>query len=263
MSNLENIRIDLEVLSRSTREDYEAKRWASYPEYTAEFNRLLAAVKECGLSINIDEVDPVPPGQPGAYGQVGVGTRAEQAKLRELVDKSERLFIRISSAMVYTSTEKGNSDSIALIEKLCTRFHLVARQLRSRRGKRPPFEVEDEYDVQYLFHALLHLFFDDIRPEEWTPSYAGGSARMDFLLKPEQLVIEIKKTRKGLSSRELGEQLILDIERYAKHPDCKQLVCFVYDPESRISNPRGVETDLMSRSTTELQVLVFIRPTGE
>jgi hypothetical protein len=24
--------------------------------------------------------------------------------------------------------------------------------------------------------------FDDIRPEEYTPSYAGGSSRIDFLL---------------------------------------------------------------------------------
>ena len=28
--------------------------------------------------------------------------------------------------------------------------------------------------------------FDDIRPEEYTPSYAGGSSRIDFLLKDEK-----------------------------------------------------------------------------
>lgn len=43
--------------------------------------------------------------------------------------------------------------------------------------------LEDEYDVQDLPHALLLLYFDDVRAEEWTPSYAGKSARMDFLLK--------------------------------------------------------------------------------
>ena len=58
------------------------------------------------------------------------------------------------------------------------------------------------------------LHFDDIRPEEWTPSYAGSSARMDFLLKKEQIVLEIKKTRKGLVAKEAGEQLI--VELYSK-----------------------------------------------
>jgi hypothetical protein len=54
---------------------------------------------------------------------------------------------------------------------------------------------DDEYDVQDIFHALLRLFVDDIREEEWTPSYAGGASRMDFLLPELETVVEIKKTR--------------------------------------------------------------------
>ena len=47
---------------------------------------------------------------------------------------------------------------------------------------------------------------------------------MDFLLKNEKIVIEIKKTRVGLTAKKLGEQLIVDIEKYQQHPDCKYLV---------------------------------------
>jgi hypothetical protein len=111
-----------------------------------------------------------------------------------------------------------------------------------------------------LFHALLCLFFDDIRPEEWTPSYAGKCARVDFLLKQEETIIEIKKTRKGLGAKELGEQLIIDIQRYQSHPSCKMLVCFIYDPEGRISNPRGIENDL--NRDDGLKVRVCITPKG-
>ena len=64
--------------------------------------------------------------------------------------------------------------------------------------------MEDEYDVQGLLHALLHLYFNDIRAEEWTPSYAAGSSRIDFLLKNERIIVETKKTRRGLSERELA-----------------------------------------------------------
>lgn len=152
-----------------------------------------------------------------------------------------------------------NSDPVSIIELIFTKFHSVVRQLRDRREDRETLDVQDEYDVQDLFHALLRLFFDDIRPEEWTPSYAGRSSRMDFLLKDESIVIEVKKTRRGLGAKEIGDELIIDIERYQEHPSCKKLFCFVYDPEERILNPQGVENDV-SREEEDLSVKVFIVP---
>jgi hypothetical protein len=119
--------------------------------------------------------------------------------------------------------------------------------------------IEDEYDVQDLLHALLKLDFEDIRPEEWSPSYAGKSSRMDFLLKDYKVVIEVKKTRTGLGAKELGGQLIEDIARYKTHPDCETLLCFVYDPEGLIGNPRGIENDL-SQDEGPIKVRVFIKP---
>ncbi len=145
------------------------------------------------------------------------------------------------------------------IQMLCVRFPAVVRQLRTRHDGRPTFDVDDEYDVQDLLHALLRLHFDDIRPEEWTPSYAGKSTRMDFLLKKENIVIEVKKTRKGLDAKRLGEELIIDIAHYRSHPGCRTLICFVYDPEVRISNPGGLEADL-SQDDGDLTVRVIISP---
>ena len=145
------------------------------------------------------------------------------------------------------------------VEKLLTRFHHVAQQLRKRRhARRPTFFVMDEYDVQDLLHALLRIDFDDIRPEEWTPSYAGASARMDFLLKKEQVVIEAKMTRDTLRDREVGEELIIDIAKYKEHPNCRTLVCFVYDPDQHIGNPVGLKRDLEALTTDELAVVVYV-----
>jgi len=135
-------------------------------------------------------------------------------------------------------------NSLSYISRICDRFHLVVKQLRVRREQRNTLDVSDEYDVQDLMHSLLRLYFDDIRTEEWAPSYAGKCSRMDFLIKKEQIVIETKMTRKGLTAKEIGAQLIEDIARYRVHPDCNTLYCFVYDPEDRISNPTGIETDL-------------------
>lgn len=150
---------------------------------------------------------------------------------------------------------------LGTLEQVCLRFHMVARQLRVRHSNRTTLEIDDEYDVQDLLHALLKLNFDDVRREEWTPSYAGGSARADFLLKEEGIVIEVKKTRQGLSVADIGAQLLVDIARYQSHPDCKQLVCFIYDPEGRIGNPIGLERDL-EKTPAKMPVRVIVGPKG-
>jgi hypothetical protein len=101
-------------------------------------------------------------------------------------------------------SEPNKQNSLKLVEQICSRFHLVAKQLKSRHSDRATLEVNDEYDTQDLLHSLLHIYFDDIRPEDWTPSYAGGNSRIDFLLKEEQIIIEVKKTRETLKARQVG-----------------------------------------------------------
>ena len=154
---------------------------------------------------------------------------------------------------------KGSSTPLQQVERLLKRFHIIVRQLRARHEGRETISVKDEYDVQDLLHALLKVDFDDVRPEEWTPSYAGKSSRMDFLLKAENIVIETKMTRKGVADKEIGDQLIVDVARYKEHPGCKTLVCFVYDPDGYIRNASGLKTDLESRQKS-LKVVVVITP---
>ena len=130
------------------------------------------------------------------------------------------------------------------IENIFLRFTQVANQLVVRHDKRDSIKIKDEYDVQDLLHSLLRLYFDDVRAEEHMPSYAGVNPRLDILLKNEQIVIEVKKTRPSLSVDKLRTDLIVDKEQYRTHPDCKFLYCFVYDPERRVPNPVGFMRDL-------------------
>jgi REase_DpnII-MboI len=146
-----------------------------------------------------------------------------------------------------------------ILDNLFERFHSIAIQLRNRHSARETLDVRDEYDVQDLLHALLKLNFNDIRKEEWTPSYAGGSSRMDFLLKSERIVIEVKKTRAGLDDKELGKQLIEDKAKYQVHPDCRKLICFTYDPDGRIVNPKGLQNDL-NHESEDFKVVIVIKP---
>ena len=147
----------------------------------------------------------------------------------------------------------------ARIVQLAESFHRVALRLRTRRSGREPILINDEYDCQYILGALLETKFNDIRPEEWGLSYAGSSSRVDFLLKDESILVEMKMTRLGLADRKLGEELIVDIAHYKARSDCKALICFVYDPDHRLVNARGIENDL-SKMTDDLNVRVLVRP---
>ncbi|MDT0555049.1 DUF2321 domain-containing protein [Patiriisocius hiemis] len=163
--------------------------------------------------------------------------------------------------VIAKNTTKADKDDLLLLETIFERFHLVVKQLRNRYNDRETLDVKDEYDTQDLLHSLLRMYYEDIRCEEWNPSYAGGSTRSDFLLKDEEIVIEVKKTRSSLKAKQLGEQLIIDIAKYKTHPNCKLLYCFVYDPEGYINNPRGIENDL-NDDKSKLKVKVKIVPKG-
>jgi hypothetical protein len=146
------------------------------------------------------------------------------------------------------------------VAQLAETFHRAVLSLRNRQHNRPDFEVVNEYDVQDLFGAMLLTRFKDVRREEHGPSHAGGSTRVDFYIKDDAIVVEIKMTRDGLNDRKLGEELIIDIAHY-KQRGCKAAICFVYDPEHRLKNPNAIEIDL-SKPTDGTEVRVFIRPKG-
>lgn len=143
--------------------------------------------------------------------------------------------------------------------RVVDRFHTVATQNKRRYDGRETLRVTDEYDVQDLLHALLKVDFDDVRPEEYSPSKGGGASRLDFLLKAPKVVIEAKMASRTLTDKKIGEQLIIDIERYRAHPDCETLVCLVYDPDHNIRNPSGLERDL-SRKDGPLTAHVVVVP---
>lgn len=153
-----------------------------------------------------------------------------------------------------SNSEDCNANEI--LEKIFKRFKQVAVQLTRRHDKRETLSIQDEYDVQDLLYALLSLYFDDVRDEEWTPSYAGGSARMDFLIPEIEAVIEVKKTRKDLADKKLREQLIIDIAYYQEHPKCKRLYCFVYDPDMILRNPKAIINDLEQKHQGLVRVFI-------
>jgi len=155
---------------------------------------------------------------------------------------------------------KREERALDLARCICGRFHLAASEITHRRQGRPTITIGDEYDAQDLLRCLLNAYFDDVRPEEWVPSYAGGSARMDFLLPNEKIVVELKMTRASLKQNDVVDQLIVDTVRYRNHPQCGTLICLVYDPGQVIRNVNGFETDIAKQSTRDFRVIPIVVP---
>jgi len=84
---------------------------------------------------------------------------------------------------------------------------------------------------------------------------------MDFLLPAHKLVIETKIIRDRAHAKRVGDELIVDIDHYGKHPDCKRLWCVIYDPDQLITNAEGLKNDLEgphSSKGSSLDVRLFI-----
>lgn len=167
-------------------------------------------------------------------------------------------------ALASTKTEReanGQTEGATLdmLRRVCARFHLVARQLRLRKEYRPTLEIADEYDLQDLFYALLRLQFDEVGTEEWAPPYANGAHRTSYLLDWERTVVVVKQTRSGLTTKDLADQVKSDAAYYGKRPNGNTLLCFIYDPDGRVGNPRGLEADLTTVSDAYM-VEVIVAP---
>ncbi len=148
-----------------------------------------------------------------------------------------------------------------LLEIIVRGLRRAMHPLTHRRKGSQPLSFGSEYDVQDLLHALLRPWVSDIRPEEFTPSYAGSSTRMDFLLPAHRLVIETKVVRDRAHARRVGDELIIDIDHYRRHPACSALWCVIYDPDQLIANADGLRSDLEGPRTSKdgtVTVRVFV-----
>ncbi|WP_238006114.1 hypothetical protein KZZ52_51770 [Dactylosporangium sp. AC04546] len=149
---------------------------------------------------------------------------------------------------------------VAIVTGVLRRFPAIIRELDRRHNRRTSLAViNDEYDVQDLLRGVLRGLFDDVRDEENAPSHGAVRSRMDMLLKREGIVIETKMTRANLDQRAVVHELAIDKELYRSHPDCRTLVCFVYDPMHHLTNPTALESDL-SEDDGRMSTVVVVAP---
>lgn len=176
-------------------------------------------------------------------------------KLRWFFEKVD--FLNSMETTQKTDISKNQFNNLIL---LLGRFHKVVQVLRERHNSQETIVIQNEYDVQDLLNGLLQINFDDVRKEDFSPSHAGANSRLDFVLKKEKIILEVKMTSESLTTNKLGQELLVDIGRYKEYPDCNDLVIFIYDKGDFVRNKIGFINDLQKQSTSKLKVTVVINP---
>lgn len=237
-------------------------RWGHLEEHINHYHQLLIESYNIGILV---ENGPIQPVVCHLRGRDKHPTNEEKKKLLELMRKSFDLACSCEEHLcdLAKQHQKNNdlNNALSCIESICNKFHIFCLCLCKSIIASKKIKVLNEYDVQKLMYVLLSMDFKDIRVEEAVPSRAGSCARMDFLIMPFGIGIETKMTRENLIDKNVAEQLSIDIMKYKKHPDCKMLVCFIYDPDGHIRNATQITHDLESEQTRKLKVKVYITPT--
>lgn len=163
-----------------------------------------------------------------------------------------------TAAGAETPEEQAARSAAALtsLERLLRRLPRVIRQLRVRQGDRPPFRVIDERDLEDLLRSLLPLQFDDVRPECRTASYAPGTST-DFLVESQAVFLTVKRMRSTTDEKKISVELQEDVDYYEDERSGGTLVCFIYDPEGLLHEPRQLEL-MWSKPQDKLDVRCVI-----
>ena len=143
-----------------------------------------------------------------------------------------------------TTTQLIPTDIKSLINIIATGVPKSVQPLKKRRKGLPSLSFDNEYDYQDLVHSALLPWFKDIRLEEFTPSHAGTSKRVDIFLRCHDTFIEIKYARDKSHAKKLGDEISIDIHHYQSHDGCKSLIVLIFDPNRHINNADGLVSDL-------------------
>src|SRR5258705_7789145 len=98
---------------------------------------------------------------------------------KELDRRIDNHFPQVEEA-VPNLTSSETLSALDKVDLLCSRFYAVVNQLHQpKRGNKSPSRssLKSEYDVQELLHALLWIFFSDVRREDPVPQRGRGEAR--------------------------------------------------------------------------------------
>lgn len=91
--------------------------------------------------------------------------------------------------------------------------------------------INDEYDVQDILYVILKSVFPQIKYEDDVSNYGGSSKRLDFYLKEEGIIIEVKEINKA-DDKKYTKQMKEDLQSYHVVNKLSCIIFFIYAPNA-------------------------------
>jgi len=160
--------------------------------------------------------------------------------------------------------KQGTREKLGIIFTVIDKFTSASTSLTNRRKNKTSIDIVDEYDVQDILHVILKPFFPTIKSEQVVSGNDDEKfLKIDFLIASEKAAIECKFIRDNNHATSITKEINDDIQTYAKHQDCNNLIFFIYDKDMHISNPDVLEdnyTIKQSFNDKSINVFLKIRP---
>lgn len=158
---------------------------------------------------------------------------------------------------------ESHLDVTGALESLAAQFARLPEFLATMRQYAnenvPTPNITREADLQVVVHAILRVLFEDVREEDPVSKHAGASSRVDFAIPEIGVVVETKMTRRGLTDKKVGEELLVDWGRYAAYDGCEGILAIVYDPDRHIRNAAALESDLSQNERSPATLVKVVR----
>lgn len=161
------------------------------------------------------------------------------------------------------STTSPGAISAARVVSVLDQFQECVRYLNTRRSKGAVIDINGEDDLQDVIFLMLRPWIPDLVPENPTSKVASRYAIKDFISNQSNLVVESKYIRDKRHGKDITRELHDDIEVYRNHAQCKQLVFFIYDPDSLIPDVAALVRQIEVRREYQgkpLEVRIVVKP---
>ena len=159
---------------------------------------------------------------------------AKRSSMQTVIQKLDELLGELAThdlkEIVSLRATKTPNANVSLVRELCARLPNSSKILASRRKGKPPFKIEDEYDVQDLLHAILRCYIKETVQENPFPKLAGtNSSRADISIEKLGVIIEVKFARVTADQKKITRELSEDIVLYSSCGFLTDLIFVIYN----------------------------------
>jgi len=160
-------------------------------------------------------------------------------------------------------TSSQPSAEFASIVGALEKLHECVRYLNTRRSGGAVLSLESKADVQDAIYLMLRPWVNDLVPEDPTGRIGNRYTIKDFVSISARTIVEAKFIRDKQHGKTISKELHDDIETYRHHQHCDNVVFFVYDPDTYISDCDALKRAIHAARVYDgraLNVLLIIKP---